>query len=257
MRLKTAILATCMLLLAFPSVTSCSNPPSVPSSIPNQPVEIVSFTGFMNPGPNIEIIVKNVSNGPIFHLVVGLDIGLKMPPGPVLFDFGFTQESTLEQGAAASLTEILSYGTFSTNKSYVLGIDAGVLGQGGASTYSYSIKLKPSSSSPITTLTTPSSTVNIPFSMLRVSANDLYAYFISNPSEASALYTGKVFQVSGIISDISDTGFTLAGGSGFVDCDFGAPIPFSFIPVQNVIVQGECGGFPGKRVQMFNCKMVN
>ena len=151
LRLKTAVIAVC-LLLAFPAVGACSSYTySVPSSIPNQHIEIVSFTGFMNPGPNVEIVIKNISKGSIFHLVLYLDLGLKTPPGQMVFDFGFTQDKTLTQGATTSLTAIVSNGTFSADTTYVLGISAGVLGQGGATTYNYPISVKSSPSVPITT----------------------------------------------------------------------------------------------------------
>lgn len=145
MKLKVYILVTCLLLFALPAVNGCSNY-TIPESIPNQPVEIVSFAGSTNSGTTIEIMVKNVSNGPIFHLVVGLDLEPKTPPEPLLFDFGFTQENTLAPGATTSLTRTVNYGTFNPGSFYVLGIDTGVLGQGGATTFNYGIKVKSSNS---------------------------------------------------------------------------------------------------------------
>ena len=144
MKLKIVVIAICsMFMFALPSAVACTGDGhSIPSSISNQPIEIVSLTGFMNPGPNVELVVKNISTGPIYHMVLYLDLGMKTPPGQMVFDSGFTQENTLAQGATTSLTAIVSTGTFRADATYVLSMDVSVLVQGGASTYNYQIKVK-------------------------------------------------------------------------------------------------------------------
>lgn len=147
MRLKTFILSACLLLLALPAAGACSKQASSTTTAPVvKPIEIVSVTGPMPPfnpgGPNVEIVVKNVSQWPVYHLIAILDLGLQTPAVGYVFDFGLTQDNTLAPGATATLSRSLIAGGFSGDIFYTLGLDVGYTGTLGPGTSNYSVQVK-------------------------------------------------------------------------------------------------------------------
>ena len=148
-------MAACLVLVALPAAGACSSKGnSTPTSISPKPIEIVSVMGPMPPfnpgGPNIEITLKNIGTGPIYHLIATLDLGQQTPPIGYVFDFGLTSDTPLAVGDSATLTRTLINAGISNDTFYTLGFDVGVTEPGGPTTYNYSVQVLISSPPPAT-----------------------------------------------------------------------------------------------------------
>ncbi len=112
------------------------------SSTSEQPVEIVSFKGPVPPinpgGPNIEIVVKNVSNAPVVALKAEPDI--KGAPGQhYVLSFNVTESSPLEPGQTAAAAMTLINGGFQEGTEYPVTLSGTLLG---GRQFSYSVQAK-------------------------------------------------------------------------------------------------------------------
>ncbi len=122
-----------------PSSSPATTPALTPTYQNQQPIEIISVVGPLQPinpgGPNVEIALKNVSNGPVVSLTATLELNKSFN-----FNFDISLANPLLPNNSISATLTLINGGFSDSLSYPLKIN-GAFQNGGTFVYTDQVKI--------------------------------------------------------------------------------------------------------------------